>query len=76
MKYREFTKIAKRISAERRIPLDDVEFEVSLYPTETPPIDGVRYFGEIHELMDHQGRVMILCDGERNYPIITVKIKS
>jgi hypothetical protein len=66
MKYSEFTKIAKRISQEYHIPIDDVKFEVSLWPDETPADDGIRYFGEIHELMENHGGVMILTDGTRN----------
>lgn len=66
MKYSEFTKIAARISKERHIPIEDVEFAVSLWPDETSAEDGIRYFGEIHELMENQGGVMILTDGTRN----------
>ena len=68
MKYAEFARIAQRISRERHIPIEDVEFEVSLWPDETPAEDGIRYFGEIHELMENHGGVMILTDGTRNYP--------
>ncbi len=68
MKYSEFTKVALRISRERHVPIEDVEFEVSLYPKETPAEDGIRYFGEIHELMMNQGSVLILSDGSRNIP--------
>lgn len=66
MKYSEFRKIAQRMSKEYHIPIGDVEFMVSLWPAETPAEDGIRYFGEIHELMENQGGVMILTDGERN----------
>lgn len=66
MKFSEFREVAERISRERHISIDDVEFEVSLWPNETPAEDGIRYFGDIHELMDYNGSVMILCDGERN----------
>jgi hypothetical protein len=67
MKYSEFTKIAARLSKEYHIPIEDIEFEVSLWPMETPAEKGIRYFGEIHELMGNQGSVMILCDGEKNH---------
>lgn len=66
MKFSEFKQIAERVSKDYHISIDDVEFEVSLYPMETSPEDGIRYFGEIHELMMNQGGVMILSDGERN----------
>ncbi|MEO5712912.1 MAG: hypothetical protein ABIT37_05430 [Luteolibacter sp.] len=72
MKYSEFTKIAERISKEYHIPIEDVEFEVSLWPMENPAEAGVRYFGEIHELMENQGGVMILSDGTRNIPLANV----
>jgi hypothetical protein len=68
MKYSEFTKIAQRVANDCHIPIEDVEFEVSLWPDETPAQDGIRYFGKIHELMENQGSVMILTDGTRNYP--------
>ena len=68
MKYVEFTKIAARIAHELQIPIEDVEFEISLWPDETLAEDGIRYFGEIHELMMNQGAVMILVDGTRNIP--------
>ena len=75
MKYSEFTKIAQRMSRDYHVPIEDVEFEVSLWPEETPAEDGIRYFGEIHELMENHGSVMILADGKRNIeansPVLT-----
>ena len=65
MKYKEFREIAESISKERHLNIDDIEFEVNLTPTEIKPECFVRYFGDIHELMDHQGMVYICCDGIR-----------
>lgn len=71
MKYSEFREAAERIHRDYRIPMDEVDFEVSMDPKEIPAEDGVRYFGDPHELMCCQGAVMICVSGDRNIPANT-----
>lgn len=68
MKFKEIREIAERISRDYHISIDDIEVEVSLAPIEENAEDGIRYFGDPHEAMGHQGMIMICVDGERNYP--------
>ena len=65
MKYLEFRKAADRVSKAHNIPLEDVEFEVSMDPKEIPAEDGVRYFGDPHELLC-SGVVTICAAGYQN----------
>ena len=52
--------------AEELLKRPDDECSISLDPIEEPAENYVRYFGEILEVMDDNGRTVILTEGKRN----------
>lgn len=66
MKFSQFKKDVENIAQRLNIPVDDLDLEISFDPINTNPEDGIRYFGEILELMENQNSAMILCAGNPN----------